>query len=39
VESLGSIVIPGQAVQLVVFALVILLLIVRSQRQQVLARL
>ena len=39
VESLGSIVIPGQAVQLLVFALVILLLIVRSQRQQVLARL
>ena len=39
VESLGSIVIPGQAVQLVVFALVILLLIVRSQRQHVLVRL
>jgi branched-chain amino acid transport system permease protein len=39
VESLGSIVIPGQAVELLVFAFVILLLIVRSQRQQVLARL
>ncbi len=39
VQSLGSIVIPGQAVQLVVFALVILLLIVRSQRQRVLVRL
>jgi branched-chain amino acid transport system permease protein len=39
VESLGSIVIPGQAVQLVVFTLVILLLIVRSRRQQVLVRL
>jgi branched-chain amino acid transport system permease protein len=39
VEEVGAIVIPGQAVQLVVFALVILLLIVRSQRQQVLVRL
>jgi branched-chain amino acid transport system permease protein len=39
VESLGSIVIPGQAVELLVFGFVILLLIVRSQRQQVLARL
>jgi branched-chain amino acid transport system permease protein len=39
VESLGSILIPGQAVELLVFAVVILLLIVRSQRQQVLARL
>ena len=39
VESLGSIAIPGQAVQLAVFALVILLLIVRSQRQRVLVRL
>jgi branched-chain amino acid transport system permease protein len=39
VESLGAIVIPGQAVQLVVFALVIVLLIVRSRRAQVLVRL
>jgi branched-chain amino acid transport system permease protein len=39
VESLGAIVIPGQAVQLLVFALVILLLIVRSQRQRVAVRL
>jgi branched-chain amino acid transport system permease protein len=39
VESLGSIWIPGQQVQLLVFALVIVLLIVRSQRQQVLVRL
>jgi branched-chain amino acid transport system permease protein len=39
VESLGSIWIPGQAVQLVVFGLVILLLIARSQRQHVLVRL
>jgi branched-chain amino acid transport system permease protein len=38
-ESLGSIWIPGVAVQLVVFALVIVLLIVRSQRQRVLVRL
>jgi branched-chain amino acid transport system permease protein len=39
VESLGSIWIPGQAVQLLVFALVIVLLIVRSQRAGVLVRL
>jgi branched-chain amino acid transport system permease protein len=39
VESLGAILIPGQAVQLLIFALVILLLIVRSQRQHVLVRL
>lgn len=39
VESVGSIVIPGQAVQILVFALVILLLVVRSQRQRVLVRL
>ena len=39
VESVGSILIPGQAVQLLVFGLVILLLIVRSQRRQVLVRL
>lgn len=38
-EALGAIVIPGQAVQLVVFALVIVLLIVRSQRQRILVRL
>lgn len=39
VESLGSIWIRGEAVRLVVFALVILLLIVRSQRQRVMVRL
>jgi branched-chain amino acid transport system permease protein len=39
VRSLGAIVIPGDGVQLVVFALVILLLIVRSQRQRGLVRL
>jgi branched-chain amino acid transport system permease protein len=39
VESLGSIWIPGQAVQLVVFGLVILLLVARSQRQRALVRL
>jgi branched-chain amino acid transport system permease protein len=39
VESLGSIWIPGQAVQLLVFALVILLLVARSQRQRALVRL
>jgi branched-chain amino acid transport system permease protein len=39
VEEIGAIVIPGQAVQLVVFGLVIVLLIVRSRRQQVLVRL
>ncbi|HEY4028163.1 MAG TPA: branched-chain amino acid ABC transporter permease [Candidatus Dormibacteraeota bacterium] len=39
VESLGAVLIPGQAVQLLVFALVIVLLVVRSQRQQVLVRL
>jgi len=39
VEALGAIVIPGQAVQLVVFGFVIVLLIVRSQRQRVLVRL
>lgn len=38
-ESLGSIWIPGVEVQLVVFALVILLLIARSQRQRVVVRL
>src|SRR5499427_9186805 len=38
-ESLGSLWIPGVAVQLVVFGLVIALLIVRSQRQRVLVRL
>ena len=37
--ALGAILIPGQAVQLLVFALVILLLIVRSQRQRVAVRL
>ncbi len=39
VESLGSIFIAGQEVQLLAFALVILLLIARSRRQQVLVRL
>jgi len=39
IEALGAIVIPGQAVQLVVFGFVIVLLIVRSQRQRVLVRL
>jgi branched-chain amino acid transport system permease protein len=39
VESLGSIWIRGQAVQLLVFALVILLLVVRSRGQGVLVRL
>ena len=39
VESLGSIWIRGQAVSVLVFALVILLLIVRAQRQQSLVRL
>jgi branched-chain amino acid transport system permease protein len=39
VRSVGSIVIPGQAVELVVFALVIVLLIVRSQRARALVRL
>jgi branched-chain amino acid transport system permease protein len=38
-ESLGSIWIRGQAVQVLIFALVILLLIVRAQRQQRLVRL
>jgi branched-chain amino acid transport system permease protein len=38
-RSVGSIWIPGQAVELVVFGLVIVLLIVRSRRQQVLVRL
>ena len=39
VKQLGAMVVPGQAVDLVVFALVIVLLIVRSQRQRVLVRL
>lgn len=39
VESLGARLIPGEAVQLAVFGLVILLLVVRSRRQLVLARL
>jgi branched-chain amino acid transport system permease protein len=39
VRSLGAIVIPGDGVQLVVFALVILLLIARAQRQRGLVRL
>jgi len=39
VKQLGAMVVPGQAVDLVVFALVIVLLIVRSQRQSVLVRL
>jgi branched-chain amino acid transport system permease protein len=39
VESLGSIWIPGQAVQLLVVGLVIVLLIVRSQRRGVAVRL
>ena len=39
VESLGAIWIRGEAVQLIVFGLVILLLIVRSQRQRVAVRL
>jgi branched-chain amino acid transport system permease protein len=38
-ESLGSIWLRGEAVQLVVFGLVIALLVVRSQRQRVLVRL
>jgi branched-chain amino acid transport system permease protein len=39
VRSLGALVIPGEAVNLLVFALVILLLIVRAQRARVLVRL
>jgi branched-chain amino acid transport system permease protein len=39
VESLGSILIKGEAVQLLVFGLVIALLVVRSQRQRALVRL
>jgi branched-chain amino acid transport system permease protein len=39
VESVGALVIPGNAVTLVVFAVVIGLLIVRSMRQRVLVRL
>jgi branched-chain amino acid transport system permease protein len=38
-ESLGSIVVPGTAVQIIVFALVIVLVIARSQRQRVAVRL
>jgi branched-chain amino acid transport system permease protein len=38
-ESIGAVWIPGQAVQLVVFALVIVLLVIRSQRQRVHVRL
>jgi branched-chain amino acid transport system permease protein len=39
VRSLGAVWVGGEAVRLLVFALVILLLIVRSQRQRVLVRL
>jgi branched-chain amino acid transport system permease protein len=39
VKSVGSIWIPGQAVELLVFGLVIVLLIARSRRAQVLVRL
>ncbi|HLH70516.1 MAG TPA: branched-chain amino acid ABC transporter permease [Candidatus Dormibacteraeota bacterium] len=39
VESLGSIWIRGEAVQILIFALVILLLVLRSRRQLVLVRL
>ena len=39
VRALGALVIPGEAVNLLVFALVILLLIVRAQRARVLVRL
>lgn len=38
-KSLGSILIPGEAVEILVFALVIVLLILRAQRQRVLVRL
>jgi branched-chain amino acid transport system permease protein len=39
VKSVGAIWIPGQAVELIVFGLVIVLLVVRSRRAQVLLRL